>query len=97
MVFLAASIFLLFFSTGPVNTLILETVPVNVRSSAMAISIFMIHLFGDMYAPEVVGRMADRLGGDLQRAILILPVSLVCAAILWLLLAVVTLRKARMR
>jgi len=97
MVFLAASIFLLFFSTGPVNTLILETVPVNVRSSAMAISIFMIHLFGDMYAPEVIGRIADRLGGDLQRAILILPVSLMCAAILWLLLAVVTLRKARMR
>ena len=31
MAFLAASIFLLFFITGPVNTLILETVPVNVR------------------------------------------------------------------
>ena len=87
MAFLAASIFLLFFSTGPVNTVILEAVPVNVRGSAMAISIFMIHLFGDMYAPEAIGRVADRLGGDLQRAILILPMSLLVAGVLWMLLA----------
>ena len=87
MALLAGSIFLIFFSTGPVNTLIIEAVPVNVRSSAMAISIFMIHLFGDMYSPEVIGRMADRMGGDLQRAILVLPASLMAAAILWLLLA----------
>jgi hypothetical protein len=36
--------FFLFLSTGPVNTLILETAPVNLRASAMAVSIFTIHL-----------------------------------------------------
>jgi MFS family permease len=87
MVFLATSIFFLFFITGPVNTLILETVPVSVRSSAMAISIFMIHLFGDLYSPEAVGRLADRMGGDLRKAILILPGALIVAASLWAILS----------
>jgi MFS family permease len=90
MVFLGLSIFFIFFSTGPVNTLILETAPVNVRSSAMAISIFLIHLFGDMPSPEIVGRIADRLAGDLRTALLLLPVALACAGALWLLLALKT-------
>ena len=50
---LALSMFLLFLCTGPVNTLIIETVPVYLRSSAMAFSIFLIHLFGDMGSPEI--------------------------------------------
>src|SRR5262249_2107891 len=40
---LALAMFLLFLSTGPINTLIIETVPINQRASAMAVSIFMIH------------------------------------------------------
>ncbi len=87
---LAGAIFLLFFSTGPVNTVILEAAPANVRSSAMAGSIFMIHLFGDMWSPEMVGRLADHLRGDLQTAALILPAVLLVAAALWSALAVRT-------
>lgn len=90
MIFLGISIFFIFFSTGPVNTLILETAPVNVRSSAMAISIFLIHLFGDMPSPEIVGRLADRLSGDLRTALLLLPVALACAGVLWMALALKT-------
>ncbi len=89
---LAAAIFLLFLCTGPVNTLILEAVPVNLRSSAMAISIFMIHLFGDMWSPEAVGRLADALGHDLRRATLLLPAVLLVGATLWFILAVKTVR-----
>jgi MFS family permease len=87
MSFLAGAMFFLFLSTGPVNTLILETVPVNLRVSAMAISIFMIHLFGDMWSPEIVGRLADSFGGNLQKAVLILPVALILAGALWVALA----------
>lgn len=89
--FLAAAMFFLFLPTGPVNTLILETVPINLRASAMAVSIFMIHLFGDMWSPEIVGRIADATG-SLQRAVLILPAALVVGAILWLSLALKTRR-----
>ncbi len=83
---LAGAMFLLFLSTGPVNTLILETVPVNLRASAMAMSIFLIHLFGDIWSPEIVGRLSDSWH-SLQKAVLILPVALLVGAGLWLALA----------
>jgi MFS family permease len=44
MTFLAAAMFFLFLSTGPVNTLILETAPVNLHASAMAVSILPVAL-----------------------------------------------------
>ena len=94
MSFLAGAMFFLFLSTGPVNTLILETAPVNLRASAMAVSIFTIHLFGDMWSPEIVGRLADSFGGNLQKAVLILPVALIVASVLWLVLALKTTRRA---
>jgi len=87
MVFLAISMFLLFLCTGPVNTLIIETVPVNLRSSAMALSIFMIHLFGDMWSSEIVGRLAD-LWHNLRAAVMVLPVALLVGGLLWLALAI---------
>lgn len=90
---LAAAMFLLFLSTGPVNTLIIETVPVNLRSSAMAASIFLIHLFGDMWSPEIVGRLSDSWG-SLQKAVLILPLALFVGAVLWLALAFKTRKLA---
>lgn len=87
MCFMAAAMFMLFLSTGPVNTLIIESVPVNLRTCAMALSIFLIHLFGDMWSPEIVGRVADSLGGNLQRAVLILPGVLLVACGFWFALA----------
>ena len=110
---LATSMFLLFLPTGPINTLILESVPVTLRASGMALSIFVIHLFGDMWSPELVGHLSDVLRDQfttaqsgvlasellndqakaygLRHAVLMLPVALVVAALLWLVLA------ARMR
>ena len=90
MLCLAGAMFCLFLPTGPVNTLILETAPVNLRASAMAISIFAVHLFGDMWSPEIVGRLADSFGGNLQKAVLILPVALIVASAFWLGLALKT-------
>lgn len=86
---LALSMFLLFLCTGPVNTLIIETVPVNLRASAMALSIFMIHLFGDVWSSEIVGRLAD-YWQNLQKAVLILPAALLMGGIFWLWLALKT-------
>ena len=94
MAFLAGAMFFLFLPTGPVNTLILETAPVNLRVSAMAVSIFTIHLFGDMWSPEIVGRLADSFAGNLQKAVLILPVALILASALWLVLALKMKRDA---
>ncbi len=91
---LAAAMFFLFLSTGPVNTLILETVPVTMRASAMAASIFAIHALGDLWSPKIIGRLSVHFGG-LQKAMLVLPVALVVSAALWLWLAVRTQRAGR--
>ncbi len=80
---LVLAMFLLFFATGPVNTLILETVPAAMRASAMAASIFSIHMFGDVWSPRIIGYFSDRWD-NLQRAVLwVLPVSLVVCACFW--------------
>jgi len=84
-VMMIVSMFLLFLSTGPVNTLILETVPVRARAAAMAACIFCIHLMGDLPSPWLVGELSDRVG--LKDAVLILPCALVFAAVFWLWLA----------
>lgn len=94
MALLAYSMFLLFFSTGPTNTLILETAPANLRASAMALSIFSIHLFGDVWSPKIVGRIAAH--STLNRALLILPAALAVAALFWSVLAV-RMRKITLR
>jgi predicted MFS family arabinose efflux permease len=81
---LIGAMFLIFIPTGPVNTLILESVPTGMRASAMAASIFAIHLLGDLESPNLVGIISDRLGGDLQKAVLwTLPVALAVSAVFW--------------
>ncbi len=89
---LIATMFFIFLPTGPINTLILETVPVAQRARAMAGSIFAIHAFGDLWSPWIVGRLSDRWG-SLQSAVLILPGALVVAALCWGWLAVKQRRK----
>ncbi len=92
MVCLSAAMLLLFLGTGPLSTLTLETVPVALRGSAMAVSIFVIHLLGDLWSPGIVGKLAD-LGGSrddpaaLRHALMILPAMLVVCAGLWAWLA----------
>jgi MFS family permease len=97
MTMLAVAMFLLFLSTGPVNTLILESVPLNLRASAMALSIFLIHLFGDMWSPEIVGRLTEAWGNDLRKGVMILPAMLLVGAVFWLLLALLQASGRRSR
>ncbi len=49
----------LFLSTSPINAVILKSVPHHLRASAMALSIFSIHLFGDLWSPPFVGVLSD--------------------------------------
>lgn len=81
---LAVTMFLLFLTVGPVNTLILESVPANMRASAMAASIFAIHMFGDLWSAKLVGHLSDRWE-NLQQALLwVIPGALIVSAALWL-------------
>ena len=89
MIFLGAAIFLSFLPTGPQVTLQIESVPAHLRASAMAASIFVIHLFGDFLSPALVGHLADlghdpsRPGAGLQHAMFILPAAMSLAVLFW--------------
>jgi len=80
---LIAAMFLLFLGTGPVNTLILETVPIVMRARAMAASIFVIHMFGDLWSPQFVGMLSDRWGDLRQATLWVLPGALLVCALFW--------------
>ncbi len=82
MVSIAISLLFLFQVTGPINTILVECVPAKMRASAMAICIFFIHAFGDIWSPELVGRVSDSFGG-LRIGMLILPGAFLFAAIFW--------------
>src|SRR5205823_10304147 len=53
---------LLFLSTSPTNVVIVTVVPVAMRATAMAASIFVIHALGDAIAPPIIGSLADSGG-----------------------------------
>ena len=73
--------FLVFLSTGPINVVIVNVVPVAMRATAMAVSIFVIHLLGDAISPTVLGIAADLAGWP--TAALIVPVMVGVSGIIW--------------
>lgn len=64
LVFLAE--FCLFFNTGPSNTALANVTRPQIRATAFAINILLIHALGDAISPPIIGYIADRSGGDLN-------------------------------
>ena len=73
---------LLFLSTGPVNVVIVNVVPISARAMAVAVSIFTIHLLGDAISPPIIGVLTDFSG--LARAVLIVPAAVALSGLLWI-------------
>ena len=78
---LVAAEVLLFISTGPINSVILNVVSPHVRATAMAACIFVIHILGDVPSPALVGAISD--ARSLGEAVLILPVAVLVAGLVW--------------
>jgi MFS transporter, Spinster family, sphingosine-1-phosphate transporter len=76
---------LLFMSTGPINSAIVNLVSPTQRASALALSMFTIHLLGDVPSPTLIGWMSDM--SSLGKAVLIVPVAVVISGIVWLISA----------
>ncbi len=72
--------FFVFMHYGPYHAAIVETVPVEMRSMAFALDIFIIHAFGDAVSPFLVGVVSDAAG---------LPLA-IFLAVLYLLLGGIT-------
>lgn len=89
---LAACELAVFTSVSPVNAAVLHTVRPELRATAMAASIFMIHLLGDLVSPPLIGGVSDAFGDarafcsgarGLQSGMYFLPAALLLSAIAW--------------
>ena len=72
----------LFLSTGPINAAIINLVVASERATAIALSVFAIHLLGDALSPLLVGALSDSF--SLQQAIKIVPVAVLVGGFVWL-------------
>ena len=72
---------LVFMSTGPINSVIVNLVAPGERATAVALSIFSIHLLGDVPSPPFVGFLSDAT--SLGRAVLIIPGVFALAGLIW--------------
>jgi MFS family permease len=57
---LGAAIYLIFLGTGPVNAATLNAVRPEIRATAMAGQLFIIHALGDAISPRIIGAVSDR-------------------------------------
>ena len=77
---LFAAEFFLFLNTGPLNAAICNSVSAAVRSSAIALNLFLIHALGDTFSPQIIGAISDR--SNMRLGLGITLITLVLSGIL---------------
>ncbi|HEY1376535.1 MAG TPA: MFS transporter, partial [Gemmataceae bacterium] len=81
-VFVFLAVFCLFFNTGPSNTALANASPPSLRASAFALNILIIHLFGDVISPPIVGWIDT--AASLRTGLLLLTGPIAVAGLFWL-------------
>jgi MFS family permease len=81
-VWLFITCFCLFFNTGPTNTILANVTHPSIRAAAFALNIFVIHAFGDVISPVIIGIISDRY--SMTTAFMVVGVMFVVAGVLWL-------------
>lgn len=76
---------LLFVSTGPINSAIVNVVPPPLRATALALSIFGMHILGDVPSPPLIGLLSAH--SSLEAAMLVVPSGVGLAGVIWMLAA----------
>ena len=61
LIYFFLGIFLMVWYTGPIIAVIHDVVPNDVKATAQALYILLIHLLGDTFSPAIVGKLADLL------------------------------------
>jgi len=77
---LAFAMFFIMMGTGPLNAAIINSVPASIRSSALAIELLLIHLFGDTPSPKIIGIISDH--SNLAFGLGVTLVTMLIAAVL---------------
>lgn len=67
---------------GPINAIIVNSVPAAMRARAVSMSILSIHLLGDAISPTIIGEISDRTG-NLMNGMILIPVMMLLGAAIW--------------
>jgi predicted MFS family arabinose efflux permease len=57
-----AAVFFILIGTGPTNAALVNSVSASIRSTALAVNVFIIHLLGDAFSPTLIGLISDKTG-----------------------------------
>jgi MFS transporter, Spinster family, sphingosine-1-phosphate transporter len=76
---IALAAFFLLFNTSPLNAAVINSVGANIRATAIAMNIFIIHSLGDVPSPTMMGWVADHR--SLQAAFILPVIAMVLSAI----------------
>jgi len=71
----------IFLPTSPINAVVLRSVPPTMRASAMALSIFAIHLLGDLWSPPLLWFLLDEM--PIAPAMMAVPLAIAIAGAAW--------------
>lgn len=78
------------FSAGTLTTLVVESVPATLRTSAVSFSVMLGGGVAGILGPELIGRLSDAYG--LQHALLLAPTCYLLAGLTWLVMTLLALR-----
>jgi MFS family permease len=76
--------FCLFFNTGPTNTILANVTHPSMRPIGFAFNIFVIHAFGDVISPVIVGFLNDWFR-DMNKSFFVVSLMFLAAGVFWLL------------
>jgi hypothetical protein len=82
-VFIFGAVFFVFLNTGPSNAALANVVGPQIRASAFALNILIIHLFGDALSPPLLGAVAGHF--DMTMAFLVVSAAMLVSGVIWLL------------
>jgi len=70
---------LVFLNTGPANAVLVNVTLPEIRATAIAMAIFVMHLLGDVPSPILIGQLSDRWG-HLETALLLTTLAMAVSA-----------------
>lgn len=72
----------IFMCTGPVNSAIINAVAPGERSTALGLSVFIMHILGDIPSPPLIGAISD--ASSIDRGLLLVPFAILLAGVIWI-------------
>ena len=81
-VLIFGTIFFAFLNTGPANTALANVIRPEIRATAFALNILLIHAFGDAISPPLIGLVAGHV--NMTAAFLLVSATMLLAGVFWI-------------